>query len=54
MRYTVKLHIGSGNIENVISTDCLAEAIKLEHDLQQIWGRDNVWIADSLMELLVG
>lgn len=54
MRYTVKLHIGSGNIEDVISTDCLAEAMKLEHDMRKIYGQDNVWIADSLMEMLVG
>ncbi len=53
-RYTVKIHTGHGNTQNLHHTNNYAEAISLEDNLRKIHGADNVWIADTIEEILVG
>jgi len=54
MRFTVRVHIGEGVIRNVFHTNDQHIAIETELELRKEYGDDNVWIADSLLELLVG
>ena len=52
MRYTVKLY--ANEISNVAYTDDISEAISVENYYANQYGRENVWISDSIQELLVG
>jgi len=54
MRFTVRVHIGEGVIRNVFHTNDQHITIEKELELRKEYGDDNVWIADSLLELLVG
>ena len=51
MRYTVKFYDGQ-NIRNHISTNNMSEAMKVERLLKEKY--KEVWIADSVTEILVG
>jgi len=53
MRYTVRLAIEK-NICNVFLTNDLSDAIQKEIELKKIHGKENVWIADAIEEILVG
>ena len=53
-RYTLRVHCGDGQIENIWSGDEMSEAIRLEAIAIKHWGRDNVWITDAVTEILVG
>ena len=55
MRYTVKVYDEKLDyIKNVLSTNDHYEAISMERELRKIYGDDNVWIADTITEILVG
>ena len=55
MRYTVKLYDENLDfIKNVMWTNNHYEAISKERELRKIHGIENVWIADSIMEIIVG
>lgn len=55
MRYTVKVYDEKLDfIKNVLSTNDYYEAISMERELRKIYGDDNVWIADTITEILVG
>lgn len=55
MRYTVRVYDEKLDyIKNVLSTNDHYEAISMERELRKIYGNDNVWIADSITEILVG
>lgn len=55
MRYTVRVYDKKLDyIKNVLSTDDHYKAISMERELRKIYGSDNVWIADAIMEILVG
>ena len=55
MLYTVKVYIEKIDfVKNVLWTNDLHEAITLERKLRKIHGSDNVWIADTIQEILVG
>ena len=54
MRYTLRVNGGNGQIENIWSGDEMSEAIRLEDIAIKHWGKDNVWIADSVTEISVG
>ncbi len=51
MRYTVKFYDGQ-HIINDISTNDMSEAMEVERLLQEKY--KEVWIADSVTEILVG
>ena len=53
MRYLVKFYNGT-QIINDLQTNELSAAIVRESKLAEKYGRDNVWIADSVTEILVG
>ena len=53
MRYTVKVVHGF-EIINEFSCDELHEAIAKEAELKKLHGTTNVWIADSVQEIMVG
>ena len=53
MMYTVKL-LKWGEIRNVIHTTDISKAIKYEQYLTNKYGKANVWISDSLQEIMVG
>jgi hypothetical protein len=54
MRYTVRYYNGV-NIINDISTNLYNEALHREIQLREQWGKEGkVWIADKVMELMVG
>ena len=53
-RYILKVNCGNGQIENIWSGNEVSEAIRLEAIAIKHWGKDNVWICDCLMEMLVG
>ena len=52
MRYTVKLF--TDRIVNVMASDDLSEAVVTEHYYRNLYGKDRVWISDSLQEIMVG
>ena len=52
-RYTVKLH-KNGEIIDFLNTDDEVLAHQTEFKLRKIFGDDNVWIADAVIEILVG
>jgi len=52
MRYTVKVY--ANGISNVATTDDISEAISVENYYANQYGRENVWICDSLQEIMVG
>ena len=54
MRYTLRVNCGNGQIENIWSGDEMSEAIHFEAIAIKHWGKDNVWIADTLTEISVG
>ena len=51
MRYIVKYWDGE-NIIKDLSTNNFSEVIKRQHELKKQY--DDVWYADSVMEILVG
>ena len=53
MRYTVKFYNGI-QIINDLSTNDLSVAIKREVELRKVYGNDKVWMADILLEMMVG
>jgi len=53
-RYTLRVNCGNGQIENIWSGNEMSEAIHFEAIAIKHWGRDNVWIADAVTEILVG
>jgi len=53
MRYVVKLFT-EGQIKNVFSTNDADKAYQKERELRQIYGVDNVWTTDAVIEILVG
>lgn len=53
MRYTVRFYNGV-DIINGFNTGNLSAAIAKWADLAQQYGKDNVWIADAVQEILVG
>ena len=53
MRYTVRFYNGV-DIINGFSTGNLSAAIAKEAELAQQYGKDNVWIADVIMEIMCG
>ena len=54
MRYTLRVNGGNGQIENIWSGNEMSEAIRLEDIAIKHWGKDNVWISDSVTEISVG
>jgi hypothetical protein len=53
MRYLVKFYNGT-KIINYFKTNKFSDAIACEGKLVEIYGKDNVWIADSITEIMVG
>lgn len=53
MRYLVKYYNGV-EIINDLRTNSLDEALTRERELRLVYGRENAWFADSVMEILVG
>jgi hypothetical protein len=53
MRYTVRFYNGI-QIINDLSTNDLSVAIKREVELRKVYGNDKVWMADILLEMMVG
>jgi hypothetical protein len=53
MRYLVRFYNGI-QIINDLQTYELSAAIARESKLAEKYGRENVWIADSVTEILVG
>ena len=53
MRYTVRFYDGI-QIINDLSTNDLSVAIKREVELRKVYGNDKVWMADILLEMMVG
>ena len=52
MRYTVRFYNGV-DIINGFSTGNFSAAIAKEAELIEQYGKDNVWIADAIQEILV-
>ena len=52
MRYTVRVF--TDRIVDVLNTDDLSEAINMENHYANLCGADKVWMADAVMEILVG
>ena len=53
MRYTVRFYNGI-QIINELNTNKISEAIDCESKLVEKYGKDNVWIADLITEIMVG
>ena len=53
MSYTVRFYNGI-QIINDLSTNDLSLAIKREVELRKVYGNDKVWMADILLEMMVG
>jgi len=53
MLYTVKI-VNEGVITNDLHTDSYVEACQHESYAANVYGKDNVWICDNLMEIFVG
>lgn len=53
MRYIVRVY-DRESIKNVLWTNDHYEAISMERELRKIYGNDNVWIVDTITEILVG
>ena len=53
MRYVVKYSDGK-EIHRAYATNDLTEAVSKQFELIDIYGEDNVWIADSVQEILIG
>ena len=51
--FTLRVDNGYG-IENIWTGDSLEEAIKFEDKASALFGRDNVWICDNVMEAMCG
>lgn len=51
--YTVRL-FKWGEIRDVINTDDISRANKIEQYLANIYGKDKVWICDHFVEMMVG
>lgn len=54
MRYTLRVNCGNGQTENIWSGNEMSEAIHFEAIAIKHWGKDNVWIVDTVTEILVG
>lgn len=55
MRYTLRvINPKNGQISNIWSGDEMSEAIHYEAIAIKHWGKENVWIADNVLELMVG
>ena len=53
MRYTVKI-VDEGVITNDLITESYVEAVQHESYAAKVYGKENVWIEDSIQEILVG
>ena len=53
MRYLVKYYNGIQIINDLV-TNNLSQAIERERQLRDQWGKDCVWTADRITELMVG
>ena len=53
MRYLVRYWNGQ-EIINDLRTDDLSKAIAREIELRKELGKDNVWMADAVQEIMVG
>lgn len=53
MRYLVRFFNGN-EIINDLSTDDISKAHQREFELRNQYGRENVWIADIVLEILCG
>ena len=55
MRYTLRvINPENGQISNIWSGGEMSEAIHYEAIAIKHWGKENVWIADNVLELMVG
>jgi hypothetical protein len=52
MRYTVKFYNGI-QIINKLNTNNLSDAIDCGSELVEKYGKDNVWIADVVTEIIL-
>lgn len=52
-RYVVKVSEGK-RVSDAFITNDLSLAVSKERELKKTYGKDNVWIVDSLQEILVG
>jgi hypothetical protein len=50
MRYTLRVHCGNGQIENIWSGMEMSEAIHYEAIAIKHWGEDNVWYKCGIQE----
>lgn len=53
MRYLVRYWDGKNIINDLATNDCDA-AYEREKELRAIYGRENVWTADAVVEIMVG
>lgn len=53
MRYTVRVAKGD-KIENIYNSSNHSDAIAIYLTARKVYGADNVWMADSITELMVG
>lgn len=53
MRYIVRL-FRSNEVENIYYTNDCDEAHAMELEMRKLYGKDNVWVCDCLLEMLVG
>jgi hypothetical protein len=53
MRYVVKFWDGKNIIDDMRSND-FDKILKRERELGAIYGKDNVWFADVIVEIMVG
>ena len=52
-RYTVRIAF-KGQIINFVTTDDEGYAMETERKMAAAYGKENVWIADAITELMVG
>jgi|TARA_B110000503_G_scaffold125087_1_gene192311 hypothetical protein len=54
MLYIIKLVTKNNNILTAYSTNNMDLAIQKEFELRKIYGRENVWLVDTMQEISVG
>ena len=52
MRYVVKYSDGK-EIHRAYATNSLPDAFSKQYELMEVYGEGNVWIADSVQEILI-
>ena len=53
MKYVVKFYDSKNIVNNLWSND-FDKILKRERELVAIYGKDNVWFADAVVEIMVG